>query len=369
MTDLVSQPDFRAVVDLIRRSRSEALRAVNVELVKLYYDVGRIVSERITKGVWGEKTVDALAAFITSDLPELKGFSRRGLYRMRQFYETYSPDSECRKVWSQTSQGVSPQIVPSPVTQLQTIENQQDTFVSAVLTQISWTNHLEILTGTNRAEEKVFYLMLAAKEKLSVRELQRQIRSAAFERTMLGNQKLSPMLRELRPESIGTFRDRYIFEFLDLPSDHSEGELQKALLTNLKNFILEIGKGFAYLGNDYRLQIGNTDYYPDLLFYSRDLQCLVIFELKIESFKPEFLGKLNFYLEALDRDVRNENENPSIGILLCKGKNDTIVEYALARSVSPTVIADYETKLPDKKLLMAKLDEFAQMLESRETEQ
>lgn len=368
MASLVPQPDFLSVVDLIRRSREAAFRAVNVELVKLYYEVGQIVSERVSHGIWGQNTVDELAGFIGLEMPEIKGFSRRGLYRMKQFYETYSPDSECYRVWIPTQQTKPPQIVSAVVTQLQTIENQQDTFVSAVLTQISWTNHLEILSGTQHPEEKIFYLMLTAKEKLSSRELQRQIRSGVFERTMIGNQKLSPVMRELHPGVINTFKDSYIFEFLALPSEHSEGDLQKALITNFKTFILEIGKGFAYLGNEYRLQVGNSDYYLDLLFYNRDLQCFVVFELKIEPFKPEFLGKLNFYLEALDRDIKKENENPSIGVLLCKGKDQTVVEYALARNLSPAMIADYETKLPDKKLLMAKLDEFARMLESRETE-
>ncbi len=167
----------------------------------------------------------------------------------------------------------------------------------------------------------------------------------------------------------GIFRDKCIFEFLDLPTEHFENDLKKALVANFKKFILEIGKGFAYLGDEYRLQVGNHDYYLDLLFYQRDLQCLVVFELKIEEFKPEFLGKLNFYLEALDRDVKRDNENPSIGVLLCKGKDETVVEYALSRSLSPAVIADYETKLPDKKLLQTKLNEFLQLFELTENEQ
>jgi hypothetical protein len=154
-----------------------------------------------------------------------------------------------------------------------------------------------------------------------------------------------------------------------LPTEHFENDLKKALVANFKKFILEIGKGFAYLGDEYRLQVGNHDYYLDLLFYQRDLQCLVVFELKIEEFKPEFLGKLNFYLEALDRDVKRDNENPSIGVLLCKGKDETVVEYALSRSLSPAVIADYETKLPDKKLLQTKLNEFLQLFELTENEQ
>ncbi|HMS43978.1 MAG TPA: PDDEXK nuclease domain-containing protein, partial [Pyrinomonadaceae bacterium] len=187
--------------------------------------------------------------------------------------------------------------------------------------------------------------------------------SSIYERTMLGNQKLAAVVREIHPDIENAIRDKYVFEFLDLPEVYSESDLQKSLIANFKKFILEIGRDFAYLGEGYRLQVGNEDFYLDLLFYHRGLQCLVNFELKIKKFKPEFLGKLNFYLEALDRDVKKSFENPSIGVLLCKGKDDTVVEYALARNLSPALIADYETKLPDKKLLQAKLEEFAQMLD------
>lgn len=224
------------------------------------------------------------------------------------------------------------------------------------------------MTRCKTIEEKEFYLRLSAAEKYTSRELERQIDTGIFERTMLGNQKLSAVLRELHPTVENTIRDKYIFEFLDLPENYSENDLQKSLVINFKKFILEIGKDFAYLGEGFRLQVGNEDFYLDLLFYHRGLQCLVNFELKLTKFKPEFLGKLNFYLEALDRDVKKPHENPSIGVLLCKGKDDTVVEYALSRNLSPAVIADYQTKLPDKKLLQAKLAEFTALFEESETE-
>lgn len=201
---------------------------------------------------------------------------------------------------------------------------------------------------------------MCIKEKWSKTELRRQIQTASFERTMMGNQIVSTVHTQL-PE--GIFKDPYIFEFLDLPETHSENDLEKALILNLQKFILEIGKGFTYMGNQFRLQVGNKDYYTDLLFYHRDLQCLVLFELKIEDFAPEFLGKLNFYLEALDRDVKRPNENPSIGILLCKGKDVEVVEYAMARNTSPAIIADYETKLIDRKILAAKLHQLVEIFE------
>lgn len=333
MTALVLEPNFSEVVRLIKKSRFAALKAVNSELINLYWQIGEYIAERIESEGWGKSVVKDLADFIQRTEPTLKGFSPQNLWRMRQFYETYKDSPKLAALWR----------------------------------EISWSNH-RLIMPCKTPEEREFYLRLSASEKLTSRELERQMDSSIYERTMLGNQKLSPVVREIHPDIENALRDKYVFEFLDLPETHSESDLQKALIVNFKKFILEIGKDFAYLGEGYRLQVGNEDFYLDLLFYHRSLQCLVNFELKIKKFKPEFLGKLNFYLEALDRDVKKEHENPSIGVLLCKGKDDTVVEYALARNLSPAVIADYETKLPDKKLLRAKLDEFSQLIEQAENE-
>ncbi len=189
------------------------------------------------------------------------------------------------------------------------------------------------------------------------RELDRQISASLFERTMLGNSKLSTVLRESSHELTNTFKDSYVFEFLSLSEPHSENDLQRGLIRQMKNFILELGKEFLFIGEEYKLQVGNSDFFIDLLFYHRGLQCLVAFELKADKFKPDHLGQLNFYLEALDRDVKKPNENPSIGVLLCKDKDSEVVEYALSRSLSPTMVSEYKTQLPDKKLLQQKLHE------------
>jgi predicted nuclease of restriction endonuclease-like (RecB) superfamily len=176
-----------------------------------------------------------------------------------------------------------------------------------------------------------------------------------FYETYNDNEIVSPVVTQLEDKNI--FKDTYVFEFLNLPKNYSEKDLRKALVSNLKDFILELGKGFSFVGEEYRVEVGNHDYYIDLLFFQRDLQCLAAIELKIEEFKPEFIGKMNFYLEALDCDLKKEHEKPSVGILLCKGKDEEVVEFALARNISPTLIADYETKLIDKKLLQKKLRE------------
>ncbi len=279
---------------------------------------------------------------------------------MMQFFEAYSATSECFLLWL----GIQNQNVSPVATQLQNIENQHQKFVSALLTQISWTNHLEIFSAVKNAGQRLFYMLMCIKEKWSKLELRRQLNSAVFERTMTGNKIASTLFTQL-PQNL--FRDPYIFEFLDLPDGHSEKDLEKALILNLQKFILEIGKGFTYMGNQYRLQVGNKDYYTDLLFYHRDLQCLVLFELKIQEFEPEFLGKLNFYLEALDRDVKRSFEKHSVGVLLCKGKDTEVVEYAMARNTSPAMIADYETSLIPKSVLAKKLHQLMELFSKEET--
>ena len=177
------------------------------------------------------------------------------------------------------------------------------------------------------------------------------------------NEKLSPVVRELPQDIKDVFKDTYVLELLGLQKRYKEKDLQSAIVSSLKEFILELGVGFAFIGQEYRVSVGDEDFYIDLLFYHRDLQCLIAFELKIDKFKPAYLGQLEFYLEALDRDVKKEHENPSIGVLLCRDKTDKVVEYALSRSQSPTVIADYDTELIPKELLKQKVEELYRLYE------
>ncbi|MFN3589822.1 MAG: YhcG family protein, partial [Spirosomataceae bacterium] len=278
----------------------------------------------------------------------IQGFSERNIWRMKQFYETYS-NHEFLKL----SAGLA---------EIQNATNQIDIKLPAVLAEISWSSHLEIIACKSN-EEKLFYLMKAKQERWSYRELKRQITSATFERTMLTKEKLSKVPQETKTNLTSVFKDSYVLEFLNLPTQHSENQLQNAIVANLKNFILEFGRDFAFMGQEYRVQVGNQDFFIDLLFYHRTLQCLVAIELKTERFAPEHLAQINFYLEALDREVKNENENPSIGILLCKGKDDVVVEYALSRTLNPAMVADYQLALPNKKLLHDKWLEILEMNE------
>ena len=324
--DLISNAtDFGAVISIIENAKGRALKAVNAELIQMYWEVGEYLSDLCAESSFGDKVIDEVATYISKSAPTIKGFNRRGLYRMKQFYETY----------------------------------RDDEFVSALLTQISWTNHLLIMSKSKTKEERDFYVALAAKEHYSSRELERQLDSAYYERYMLSSGKQPP---ELVPQNVrNSILDTYVLEFLDLPEQYSERNFRKAIIENLKQFILEFGKDFTFIGEEYRVQVGGQDFFIDLLFYNRALSCLVPIELKIGKFKPEHIGQINFYLEALDRDVKKPNENPSVGLILCASKDDAVVEYALSRSMSPTLVSDYTLCLPDKKILKDKLQELAEL--------
>ena len=233
--------------------------------------------------------------------------------------------------------------------------------MSILLTQLSCSNHLKLLSACKSNEERLFYIQLCIKESYSARELARQLDSGYYERYMLSKTNLSPAISQAHSDTSNIFLDNYVLDFLDLPEKVSEKDLQKSILNNLKSFILEIGKDFTFIGEEYRVQVGNHDYYIDLLFYHRGLSCLVAFELKIGKFKPEYISKVDFYLEALDREVKKENENPSVGVILCASKYDEVVEYALSRSLSPAMVSEYTLKLIDKKLLQEKLKEYIEL--------
>lgn len=328
------QKQFTEVITLIRQARFEAFKLVNTTLIDLYWNIGHYISQRTENEGWGKSTVQQLAGFIQSQEPGLKGFSDKNLWRMKQFYETYKDFPK----------------------------------LSSLLRETNWTNNLIIFSRGNSIEEKEFYLRLCSREKYSSRELERQIKSGIFERVIIGNSKLSAALREMQPLTENVFKETYVLEFLNLPEPYNEADLQKKLIRQMKKFILEPGKDFLFVNEEYRLQVGNKDFFSDLLFYHRGLQCLVAFELKTNEFEPEHLGKINFYLEALDRDVKKPHENPSIGVLLCKTKNEEVIEYAMSRNMSPTLISQYTIALPDKKLLQAKLHELYKLYSS-ETEE
>jgi predicted nuclease of restriction endonuclease-like (RecB) superfamily len=315
---------FADVVEIIRKSKQAATKAVNTELVEMYWQIGAYISQKIAEAEWGDGVVVQLAAYITSIQPSLRGFTPRNLFRMRQFYETYRDDKK----------------------------------VTPLVSQLPWTHNLIILNQSKRPEEREFYLRLAIQEKWSKRELERQFKTALFERSVLNPVKVSPAVARSHPLALDVFRDAYFLEFLNLPEEHGEADLHQGLLRHLRDFLTELGRDFCFVGSEYPVQVGGRDFALDLLFFHRGLNALVAIELKVGRFEPEYLGKLNFYLEALDQDVRKAHENPAIGILLCANQDDEVVEYALNRSLSPALIAEYQTQLPDKALWLAKLQEF-----------
>lgn len=319
-----SEDRFAEVVTLIHSARQRCLQAVNTQLIELYWQVGAYISRKIESAEWGDAVVSQLATHLARTQPGLRGFTRRNLFRMRQFFEAYRHDEK----------------------------------VSALLTQLPWTQNLTILTQSRHPEEREFYLRMTIREGWSSRELERQMRTALFERSVTDPVKASATLAEAHPQALSVFRDAYMLEFLGLPESHAETDLRRGLLHRLKAFLVELGRDFCFVGAEYPLQVGGRDFALDLLLFHRGLNCLVAVELKVGRFEPEYLGKLDFYLEALDRTVRKPHENPAIGVLLCASKHDEVVEYALNRSLSPALVAEYQAHLPDKALLQAKLQEF-----------
>jgi predicted nuclease of restriction endonuclease-like (RecB) superfamily len=325
--DISDESQFTEVVALITVAQRQAYQAVNTVLMELYWQIGEYISRKIEKAEWGDKVVDQLSRYIAKTYPNLKGFTRANLFRMRQFYDVY----------------------------------RDELIVSPLVRQLSWTHNLIIFTQSKRPEEREFYLRQAIREKWSKRELERQFKLALFERTVLNPPKVSPMVTQIHPEALSIFKDTYMVEFLGLSNEHNEADLHKGLILKLKDFLIELGRDFCFIGSEYPLQVGGRDFALDLLFFHRGLNCLVAVELKVGRFEPEYLGKLNFYLESLDRDVRKSHEEPSIGVLLCASKDNEVVEYSLSRSLSSTLIAEYQTQLPEKKLLQEKLHELYEL--------
>jgi predicted nuclease of restriction endonuclease-like (RecB) superfamily len=327
-TALDTEARFAEVLALIEAARQRAYQAVNTELVDLYWQLGEYLSQRIESAEWGVGVVDELAATIARRYPGMRGYTRPNLFRMRQFYEAYRGNKK----------------------------------VSALLRQLPWTHHMIILGQAKPPEAQEFYLLAAINGRWSSRELERQIASGAALRSASSAKKVSPAVALTHPTALEEFKNAYSLEFLSMQEGHSEADLHGALLRNLGRFITELGRDFCFVGSEYLVQVGKQDFAIDLVFFHRALQCLVAFELKVEKFKPADLGQLSFYVEALDRDVKKAHERPSIGVLLCATKDDEVVEYALARTASPTLVAEYQTMLPPKEVMRRKLHElYAQL--------
>lgn len=300
----------------IRSAQYEALKTVNRQLIELYWEIGRAIVKRQEGKTWGKKVVENLAQDLKTEFPGLKGFSASNLWRMKLFYETYVDSAK----------------------------------LAPLVREVGWSHNLLILEKCNSALEREFYLRMTRKQSWTKGVLKHRIESRSYERTLSNQTNFSQTLPpHLTQTAQLTVRDEYLLDFLDLTEEHSERELERAILTRMDAFLQQMGGLFTFVGSQYRLEVGQQEFYIDLLLFHRRLQCLVAIDLKIGSFQPEHVGKMQFYLAVLNDQVRLPSENPSIGIVLCRSKEKAIAQYALKDSDKPIGVATYKlvSELPD----------------------
>lgn len=313
MTRITQNADYAhllaEVKERVRSAQYAALKAVNTELVGLYWDIGRMIAERQDEAGWGRSVVENLSADLRREFPGIAGFSPQNLWYMRQFYLEYRGHEK----------------------------------LQPLVGEIAWSHNLVIMSKCKDPLEREFYIRMTRKYGWSKNVLVHQIESQTYEKSMLGqtnfNRTLTP---ELRAQAKLAVKDQYTFDFLDMGEEYSERELERALIARIEDFLRAMGGMFAFMGSQYRIEVDGRDFFIDLLLFHRRLRSLVAIELKVGEFQPEYAGKMQFYLTALDRQVRQEDENPSIGIVMCKEKNRTIVEYTLHSATKPIGVATYE---------------------------
>ena len=362
------ETQFAFVNSLIERYRSSAIAMVNTTALQMYWEIGQYISLQLKSSRWGTKVVGDLADYLKRQNPRRRGLSKRNLYNMVKFYDVYSRSIFIDRI-SQlnineivqlpTAQFQDTTIVQLPTAQIETTSNKP---IPALLTITTFTNHVEIMNRCRSDEERIFYILYARHQGLKTEELRRCIVNQTFSTLMDKEKMLSPRLLADYPQSEFMLKDKAVVDFLNLPQKHNEHHLHKGLLEHMKAFILELGKDFLFIESEFGVQVGGSTKRIDLLFFHRALQCLVAIELKAVDFQPEFVGKMDMYLEALDRDVKRDNENPSIGIILCPSADRSMVEYTLSRSLSPTMIAEYQRKLIPKEVMKKSLEEYCAFL-------
>lgn len=373
------EQQFGEIIDIILQHKGRASRAVNNELLFTAWHVGSYVSAKLKSEEWGSKVVTQLSEYIRSRRPDIKGYSRRSIYNMVMFYDEYSSETFNATVEKYlNSEFVQPrtaQIEANRLTQettviVQTASAQLVQPTSGQMPQIleltTLSNHIEILCRCKSTEERMFYILYANKEHLSFKEMQRCISNQTYTALLSSKNSMSKGLLNAYPNATIMFKDTLFVDFLNLPKRHSESKLKNSMVEHMKQFILELGKDFIFMDQEYRLNIGASTFKADLLFFHRGLQALVAVELKKTKFHPRDLGQLEFYLEALDRDVKRSNENPSIGIILCPEADKVVVEYAMSRSMSPTMIAEYKRILIPQERMQQQLNEFCNLFLNKE---
>ena len=365
---------FAFVNSMIERYRSSAISMVNTAALQMNWEIGQYISMQLKSARWGTKIVSDLADYLKRINPKQRGFGKRHLYNMVKFYDTYSakpflntlsnlhlPELVQSRIaqLEMPSKSVTNEIVQLGIAQLE--EDLQP--LPKLLSIIPFTSHIEIMNRCRSDEERIFYMLYARYQGLKTEELRRCIVNQTFSSLMDKEKMLSPKLLDEYPQSEFMLKDKAIVDFLNLPQEHNEHHLHKGLLEHMKAFILELGKDFLFIESEFGVQVGGSTKRIDLLFFHRALQCLVAIELKAVDFQPEFVGKMDMYLEALDRDVKRDNENPSIGIILCPSADRSMVEYTLSRSLSPTMIAEYQRKLIPQQVMKKSLEEYCSFLQ------
>ena len=321
------------VKERIRTAQYEAMKAVNKEMIQLYWDIGKRLSEKQKELGWGKSVVETLSVDLQKEFPGIQGFGARNIWYMQQFYNEY----------------------------------QENEFLQPLVAEISWSKHLVIMCKCKDVQKRQFYILSTKKYGWTKDILTHKIEAQSFEKYLLGQNNFENTLPDhVKNQAILAIKDDYTFDFLELNTEHSEFELEQALIKNIRSFLIEFGTDFTFMGNQYRVEIDGEEYFIDLLLYHRKLQCLVAIELKIGKFLPEYKGKMEFYLNVLNDKIKLPHENPTIGIIICKSKKRTIVEYALKDSNQPIGVAtysltanlpnSYKELLPDAKEIAQKLD-------------
>ncbi len=305
------------IKDRIYRSQYEALRAVNKELIDLYLDIGSSIYKKQEEFGWGKSIVENIASDLQKEFPGIKGFSSRNIWNMRNFYQFYKANEK----------------------------------LQPLVAEISWTKNLIIMQKCKDNDEQYFYLEMTKKFGWTKNVLIHQIENRSFEKHHLNQTNFSKTLPEkYKHQAKLAVKDEYTFDFIEMGEEHSENELERSLMNNIRKFLIELGGYYAFIGNQFRIEVDGMEFFIDLLLFHRKLRSLVAIELKIGDFKPEYAGKMQFYLSALDDKVKTEEENPSIGIIICRSKHRTIVEYTLKDLNKPMGVSTYKilTKLPEE---------------------
>ena len=362
--------EFSSVFDLITRRRSRALMAVNVESLMTYWEIGAFLSPRIHSGSWSTAIVGQLADYLKRKDPTLRGYGKSSLYNMVAVYDAFSGDEFLALVGKYDGKGNFFQSLIGKSCERDEVvmraNNEDNIFqpvigkcMPRILCTLSFTNLVRIVNNCNDVQERLFYIVYSCRERLTSRELVSAIDCDSYHALLGGDKKnYSKKLKEFYPTAPVVIKDQAFLDYLSLPEKHKEPKLRREIVAHIRDFILEMGKDFLFVDQEYVLPVGGEDFKADLLFYHRGLQCLVAFELKSKKFHPKDLGQLEFYLEALDRDVKKENENPSIGVILCKSANKIVVEYAMSRTMSPVMVAQYKQQFIPKEVLQRTFEEY-----------